>query len=135
MESFAFKNQNFQISSHECTQVTELFILMLNLKMIVCFPMKNAITMNSDCNESPSKLAMFLFLQETCFQQRKHACALSSSHALLKWSRPHITLSTEKGFDHCCQAESTQVWKFIVRNSTDLCRASLLLMSLSGRCK
>lgn len=135
MESFAFKPQHLEISSHECTQVTQLFIIMLNLKAIVCFPMKNAITMNSDCNDSPSKLAMYLFLQETCFQQQKHVCALSSGHPLLKWSRPHISLSNEKGFDHCCQAESTQVWKYIARNARDLCRVSLLVISLSGLCK
>lgn len=94
---------------------------MLKLKPMVCFPMKNAITMNSDCNDSPSKLVVFLFLQGTCLQQQKHVCALSSGYPLLKWDRPHIPLFTEKGFDHCCQAESTHERGNVLQGVGEIC--------------
>lgn len=90
------------------SESADQLIIILKLKPIMYFPMKNATAMNSDCNDSPSNLVMFLFLLGTCSQQQKHVCALSSGRPLLKWDRPHIPLSTEKGFDHCCQAESTR---------------------------
>lgn len=71
--------------------------------------------MNSDCNDSPLELVAFLSVQGTHLQQQKHVCALSSGHPLLKWSRPHVPLCSEKGFDHCCQAEST-LWKCIAQS-------------------
>lgn len=58
---FAFKPRHLQISSNGCARVTQPFIIMLKLQPMVCFPMKNGITMNSDCGDSPSKLAVFLF--------------------------------------------------------------------------
>lgn len=81
----------------------------------------STITMNSDCNDSPSQLVVFLFLRWTCFQQHKHVCALSSGHPSLKWDRPHIPLSTERWFDHCCQAELTHKCGNVLQGVGEIC--------------
>lgn len=69
----------------------------------------------------PQKLVVFLFLQRTCFQQHKHVCALSSGHPSLKWDRPHVPLSTEKWFDHCCQAELTHECGNVLQGVGEIC--------------
>lgn len=78
--------------------------------------------MNSDCSDSLAKLVVFLFMQGTCFQQQKHVCALSSGHPLCLSGITHtFPSSLKKGFDHCCQAESTHECGNVLQGVGELC--------------
>lgn len=70
-----------------------------------------------------------------CFQQQKHVCAFSSGYPLLKWDRPHIPLSTEKGFDHCMPSGVNIVKMYCKEWGRYVSKLSLLVVCLSRPCK